>query len=291
MKYLNLKHIRIIAKYHVKFSLRNGSGIVFLLLTLLSALIVASIFIAPAEALVEKAGGQMTTGQVIDEIGQSGGAEWAVGWLLDSDVEGAFVLREKPALLSCIMLIMLMLLPYLVVFGSFNQFSGDIANRGLRFILLRTERINIYLGRFLGTVLFCLFTVVVSLALLVFYIQFKLGIYDGMELWVWGLQGFFAFFLICLPFVALCSWISGCIDSPFGSLAICLLIVGFPVVILMMLNIYGKQDFFDKFWPTGWKYGILNSQFGTVALSSVVLLAFTSLFLFIGLRNFQKRDL
>ncbi len=297
MKQLNFKHIRIIAKYHMRFSLRNGSGIVFLLLTLTTALIVASMFIAPVESMVDGLNDmdgmetQMTAGEMINEIGQSEEAESAVDWLVGADSEGKFLLRDKPALLSCIMLIILMLLPYLVSFGAFNQFSGDIANRGLRFILLRSERINIYLGRFVGTVFFCLITVVMSLVLLVLYIQFKLGVYQGIDLWVWGLQGIVAFFLLCLPFVALCSWISGSIDSPFGSLTLCLLTVGFPGLLLMMMNIYAKKDFFDKFWPTGWKYGILNSNFGTVALSAFILLAFTAFFLFIGLRSFQKRDL
>lgn len=275
----------------MRFSLRTGGGIVFLLMTLISALIVASMFITPIEALADSVDGQVQTSEMIASIGDSEEAEGAINWLLDEEAEGEYLLREKPALLSCIMLILLMLLPYLVCFGAFNQMSGDIANKGLRFLLLRTERVNIYLGRFLGTALFCLATVLISIFLLVIYIQFKLGIYEGVDLWIWSMQGGLAYFMLCLPFVALCAWLSSSIDSPFGSLVLCLLIVGFPSILLKMFNHYMDDGFLDKLWPTGWKFGMLHSSFGTVCVTGLVLVLFTVGFLWIGLRGFQKRDL
>ena len=51
-----------------------------------------------------------------------------------------FLLREQPALLSVMFLILLALEPFMMGFGGFNQLSGDIANRGLRYLLLRTGR-------------------------------------------------------------------------------------------------------------------------------------------------------
>jgi ABC-type Na+ efflux pump permease subunit len=296
MKQLNLKHIWTIAKYHMRFSLRNGSGIVFLLLAIITSLIVASAFISPAEAIVEATNANLQdsgldASKVIQEIGESNEAEGAINWLLDEKDQGKYLLQEKPALLSCIMLIMLMLLPYLVCFGSFNQTSGDIANRGLRFLLLRTERPNIYIGRLLGTILFCLSTVIITVFLLVLYIQLKLDIYQGLSLWIWSFQGVLAFFLVCLPIIALCAWISSCIDSPFGSLALCLLAVAFPGIFFYFAGSALGIDSLDKLWPTGWKFGMLNSHLGTVSLTALVLLAFTALFLWIGMSKFQKRDL
>ncbi len=233
MKQLNFKHIWTIAKYHMRFSLRNGSGIVFLLLAVAASLIVAAIFITPAEALVDASNAslqksELNAAMVIEEIGKSSQAESAINWLLDEKDQAKFLLREKPAILSCIMLIMLMLLPFLICFGSFNQTSGDISNRGLRFLLLRTERPNIYIGRLLGTVLFCLSTILITVFLLVLYIQLRLGIYQGLSLWMWSFQGAIAFFIVCLPIIALCAWVSSSIDSPFGSLVLCLLAVGIP---------------------------------------------------------------
>ncbi len=296
MKQLNFKHIWTIAKYHMRFSLRNGSGIVFLLLAVAASLIVAAIFITPAEALVDASNAslqksELNAAMVIEEIGKSSQAESAINWLLDEKDQAKFLLREKPAILSCIMLIMLMLLPFLICFGSFNQTSGDISNRGLRFLLLRTERPNIYIGRLLGTVLFCLSTILITVFLLVLYIQLRLGIYQGLSLWMWSFQGAIAFFIVCLPIIALCAWVSSSIDSPFGSLVLCLLAVGIPWLFFSYGGSILDIDYLNKFWPTGWKFGMLNSNFGIVSLSALALLAFTAVFTWIGLCKFQKRDL
>ena len=191
----------------MRFSLRSGGGIVSLLMTLITAIVVASMFISPVEALASYEENPLTPQEMMTHISESSGAKEAVNWLLDEENEGEYLLAEKPALLSCIMLILLMLLPYLVCFGAFNQTSGDIANKGLRFLLLRTERVNIYMGRFIGTALFNLTTIIASMILLVLYIQFKLGIYNGVDLWIWSIQGGLAYFTLSLPFVALLSLI------------------------------------------------------------------------------------
>ncbi len=297
MKDFNLKHTWTIAKYHMLFSLRSGGGIVFLLMTLVSAMVIASIFILPVEAMVG-AGGDLglgndpaITGNIIKEISGSSIVRGLVNWLIGGEGQGSYLLNEKPALLSCIMLALLMLLPFLVCFGAFNQTTSDIANKGLRFILLRTERVNIYLGRVMGTVLFSLTTVILIMVLLVLYIQFKLGIYEVGSLWIWSVQGGVAYFMLSLPFVALCAWISSSFESPFGSLLLCLLFTGLPAIFLKMLNRYLDADFSHKFWPTGWKFGMLNSDLTMVLLTGTVLFLFTVGFLMLGLRSFQKRDL
>lgn len=297
MKEFSLKHAWTIAKYHMRYSLRSGGGIVFLLMTIVSTIVVASIFIMPIGAMAG-AGSDLglnndvaNTGNVIREISNSKITRGVVNWLLDTEDQGQYLLSEKPALLSCIMLVLLMLLPFLVCFGAFNQTTSDIANKGLRFLLLRTERVNIYLGRFIGTVLFSLTTVILSMVMLVLYIQFKLGIYEASDLWIWSMQGGLAYFMLSLPFVALCAWISSSFESPFGSLLLCMVLTGLPAIFLKILNRYIADDFLHKLWPTGWKFGMLNSNFGMVAMTAAVLSIFTIGFLMLGLRNFQKRDL
>ena len=105
------------------------------------------------------------------------------------------------------------------------------------------------------------------------------------------MQGGLAYFVLSLPFVAICAWISSNIDSPFGALVLCLLIVGFPAVLLKLFNPAIGVDFMHKLWPTGWNFGMLNSQFSVVVMTAIVLLLFTVGFLWLGLRGFQKRDL
>lgn len=291
MAQVKFNHIWLIAKYHLKFSLRNGSGIIFLLIVLFSSIAIASLFISPVEALVANQGIDMEASELIREVSESEGAEDVVNWALGGEDQGHYLLQEKPALLSGIVLVMLMLIPYTLCFGAFNQTSSDISNRGLRFLLLRTERENIYLGRMLGTFLFCVASIICTMIFVVLYIQFKVGLYDGVELWLWGLRGTFSVLVVSLPVVALCAWISSNIGSAFGSLVISLLVIGFPSILLYVANLTLKVEYLPKLWFPAWKYGTLNSHVATAASSYAVLLGFALLFLWLGLMRFKKRDL
>ena len=98
---------------------------------------------------------------------------------------------------------------------------------------------------------------------------------------------------VSLPYVAMCAWLSGLIDSPFGALTICLLLTGFPVLFLSLLSTALRVEVADlhRILPWGWKYDLLSADVGTRFAAYGVMLAFTSLFLWLGLRSFQKRDL
>ena len=293
MKPINFSHIWLIAKYSVRFSMRNGSGIIFLLTSVLTVLMVAAMFLSPIEALIANNDGlaEVTPAQMVQEIGTSEDLASFINWFLDSESEGQYLLQEKPALVSCIFLVLLMLIPYLVIFGSFNQTSGDISNRGLRFLLLRTERPNIFLGRYLGTVIFCLSTIASSIFLLLIYIHFKLGVYVGFDLFIWGLRGAFAFFALSLPFIAICAWISAAIDSPFASLTLSTILIGLGAAFLKVFSTQLKSDWLNKTFPTGWKYELLSSDLGVTLIAHGALLLFTVFFLYVGLKKFQTRDL
>jgi hypothetical protein len=86
---------------------------------------------------------------------------------------------------------------------------------------------------------------------------------------------------------------SGLLDSPFGSLSICLLLTGFPIIFVKMANVATRDaaPWLEKLLPWGWKYDLLSGEVGARLLAYVVMLGFTALFLSLGLRSFRKRDL
>ncbi|MFP6874275.1 MAG: hypothetical protein VCA55_12305 [Verrucomicrobiales bacterium] len=298
------QHVWLIAFYSMRFALRSGGGLMFLLIFLTVGLSVASLFITPLEQLVKydsAVPGGMDAAEISTTILESEMVADAVEWITDSDrSQSEYLLQEQPALLSAILLILLIAVPFTTCFGAFNQTSGDIASRGLRYLLLRTERINIFLGRFVGVVLFTIVSAIGTMLVIILYVQFKVGVYPGMDLWLWGFQGLAAVFFLSLPYIALCAWISCLLDSAFGSLAICLLISGFSLVILYMLKLVlvtsMKVDPESLGWlsqtlPWGWKYELLHGDPGVRMMAMLVMIAFTLAFLFLGLRHFQKRDL
>ena len=298
------QHVWLIAFYSMRFALRSGGGLMFLLIFLTVGLSVASLFITPLESLVKydsAVPGGMDAVEISTTILESEMVADAVEWITDSDRDQSeYLLQEQPALLSAILLILLIAVPFTTCFGAFNQTSGDIASRGLRYLLLRTERANIFLGRFVGALLFTIVSAIGTMLVIILYVQFKVGAYPGMDLWLWGLQGLAAVFFLSLPYIALCAWVSCMLDTAFGSLAICLLISGFSLVILYIFKLTlltsmkvdpESLNWLFKTVPWGWKYDLLHGAPVVRMTAMLAMLGFTVVFLLLGLRHFQKRDL
>jgi hypothetical protein len=277
-------HVRLIALYGSRFAIRTGGGLVFLLIVLLAGLGVASVFIAPVESTLRtpegrEMFGEGTPGEQADRILKSGEVSDVVRWVTGGDATYAnYLLRENPALLSAIFLILLIGFPYVVCFGAFNQTAGDAGSRGLRYLLLRTERPNIFFGRFLGTALFTVITTLLLVVVLLAYIGFKLKVYAAGSLLGWGLQCFLALAILSLPYTAMCAWLSSMLDSAFPALVICLLCVSVPTILLAAVDgaLPGDQGWLSRILPWGWKFDLLSPDLATRATAMSVLLGFTA---------------
>lgn len=296
------QHVWIIALYSMRFALRSGGGLIFLLIFLTVGLSVAALFITPLEGLVKMDGtDSRNTSEISITILESDIVANAVEWITSSDsAQSEYLLKEKPALLSAILLMLLISVPFTTCFGAFNQTSGDIASRGLRYLLLRTERANIFLGRFVGALLFTIVSMTGTMLVILLYMQFKVGAYPGTDLWLWGFQGLTAVFFLSLPYIALCAWFSCMLDTPFGSLIICLTISGFSLAIIYILKMTlissmkvdpDSLEWLFKTMPWGWKYELLHGAPMVRVAAILAMLSFTAAFLFLGLRHFNKRDL
>lgn len=292
------RHIRIVSNYWMRFSVRTGGGLMALFLVLITGLSVAHLFITPVEGLMERAPELgHTEGEAADAIARVAESEQirdVVQWITGQDQgEVEYLLREQPALLSVIWLMLLMFFPFVTAIGAFNQTSGDIGNRGLRYLLLRTERTNVYLGRSLGTLYFSTASLLLLMVLVLLYVGLKLNLYGFGELMGSGLQGTLALLFLSLPYIAMCGWLSSLFDSAFASLAICLLMVGGPIVAFKVIDAASRTDleWLQRLLPWGWKYELLSGDIGTRLLAYGVMLGFTAFFMALGMRHFHRRDL
>ncbi len=294
----NARHVKIVGSYWMRFSLRTGGGLTALLLALVTGLGVAQAFITPVENLMKEAPKLgHSEGEAADSIATiaesneiAGALKWITG-LGESEIE--YLVTDQPALLSVIWIFLLAFIPFLTVLSAFNQTAGDIGNKGLRYLLLRTERSNIYLGRSVGTLLFSTGSLLLLLGLVLVYVGLKLKLYPFGDLASSGMHGFLALFFLSLPYIAMCGWFSAMFESAFGSLAICLLVTGFPILGLKMVNWATESDlaWMEQLTPWGWKYDLLSGDMGARLLAYGVMLGFTAVFLVLGMRQFQKRDL
>jgi ABC-type Na+ efflux pump permease subunit len=290
----------------MRHAIRGGSGLVFILITLVCGLCIAQAVIGPLELAQSTLDGMGLPGQETpEEIKEVGRA--VVGWAIGEtenpiSLTGrepknerpwtTYLLDDHPALLSIIFLILIFTLPFLVPFGAFNQVSGDVQSRGLRYLLLRTERGSIFMGRFIGTTLFAIVVMGLLVAAIALYLGLKVRIYEPGALVLWALRGYLALAILTVPYVALCAWISACIDSPFGSLTISNLIV-IGVLLFAAIGAIQYEQFRVILYllPWGIQNHLLHPSPLHFAGATLACVGYTAVFLWLGHRHFLRRDL
>lgn len=295
LAHLRGRHVGLIAKTHVRYSVRGGAGLIFLIISMLSGLIMANVVISPVEQISKmdkEAGGSGDTKKVVDEVVHKIGIPAIKRFTSGDEAQAKYLVLEKPALVSAFMVILMFFLPFLVSLGAFNQTAGDIGNRGLRYQLLRTERVNIFIGRFVGTMIFTFIVLAALIGLVMLYLVIKAKFYPAGDVVAWMLQGCLAMCIYALPWIALCAWISTVIDSAFGSLVIAQVIILFwPILTYLARSANDAASFLQYLTPWGYKWWLLHPDIGMFFAGAGVMLGFTALFGWLGLRHFQKRDL
>lgn len=282
---LRKAHVGLIAKNHARFSVRSGTGLIFSLITLIAGLIIASIFLDPVAALE---GSSDVIKMEIQKV-----AVPVIQWLTDaSDDQITYWLSDKPALITAFMFVFVLLVPFMVCLGSFNQLSGDIGSRGIRYQLLRTERANLFIGRFVGTYFFCLSIYALLFAVVGIFFVAQLDFYSASDVFLWMLRGFWVVAIYSLPYVAFCALISCAVGSPFGSLALSYMFIGMvPLLIWIGAKQWEPLAHLGYAMPWSYRLRLFDPDIVVMLTSVAAMLAFTGVFLFFGLRHFERRDL
>ncbi len=270
-------------------------------MTLVMGLSISSCVLSPLEAVDqgERRFGRELSDEDRDRVHEKLNQEvikiggWAIERMVDPDeTQADYLTREKPVTVSAILVLLMLVTPLLACLAGFNQTAGDISTKGLRFLLIRTERPNIFIGRFIGTYIFSALTFLVTFLILAVYMAIKVKVHAPGEMVAWLFEGYLRLMLLSLPYIALCAWISCTIDSSFGSLAISLLLAYFvPMLVAVGSGINSGVKYVAYVTPWGFKYWLLEPLgpkfFGGIA----AMVGFTVLLLWAGMTHFSKRDL
>jgi ABC-type transport system involved in multi-copper enzyme maturation permease subunit len=326
---LNIRHLRLISLYWSRYAIRGGAGLVYLLVALTFGLLVAHILITPVEQLmvhqerqfgkadpvaikqmiiyvgrpvIQFVIGQKTMREILQENATAPAPMMYPGSTSMNDSEQEddsnldpwtdFLIEKKPALLSAIFLVLIFGMPFAISFLAFNQMSGDIQTHGLRYLLLRSARSNIYFGRFLGTVIFSIAVIAIIVAIITFYLGVKTRIYPASALAGWGVCGFLALSIQMVPYIAVCSMISASTDSPFLSLVLAKMVIA-GVLFLSVVGrfVWGPAEYIKYALPWGWQSQLLHPNVLHWGGAALACLAYTAVFLGLGYYHFRKRDL
>ena len=159
-------------------------------------------------------------------------------------------------------------------------------------MLLRTERDNIFFGRFVSTVLFTLIVNAFAIATITLYVGLKLKIYGGWELTAWAMHGYVALSLQALPYIALCAWISAMNEGGMLSMVVCSFAIGGVVLFAFLAaKLWGPAHYIDWLLPWNAHNDLIHHNFKHVLRGGLICVAYTAAYLFLGQRYFSKRDL
>lgn len=322
-------HIPLIAGQSIKQTLRSPAGVLMFIAIMFIGLFTAQLLLLPIEFVGNQAGQmgvQMEREDAVDQIENAvvpllgrilkrvtgepvepggglaallqpqlqpmGGLELKEeGSILDAEAWAYFLIRNKPAFLSVLFLLFCMIIPSISIFSSFNQISGDAKNRGLRYILMRTDRQSLYIGKLIASIAVTFLFLLVLLISILVYVQIKLDLYAVYSIIHWGARGLIAFTVITIPYITLALTFSSMINSGAGALGSALgLLILLPLLGRLFNSIWEPLSLVSLLLPYKVSFFMFHPKGWVVLAAAAGLIGYAGVYGFLGLQYFKRRD-
>ncbi|HOX44089.1 MAG TPA: hypothetical protein PK668_10855 [Myxococcota bacterium] len=282
---LNPRDLKILAVYELKLLLRSGPGMLALLFLGMYALWCVSKVADFAGTLNSLASGSYTQEEsILLAI-----VQWAAD--LDQSVMQRLFQEHSP-FITTLYLAVAFATPMFTMVAALDQNASDISGKGIRFLLPRTTRLNLVIGRYLGTYLFW-GTLIVLLGVGATATGLILDEHHGPALVVLdGLWFTAALLLLSLPLIALMTFCGVVTGSPLLSATMGL---GTYMGVWLLGGVGGWINdglrVFRYLLPNPLRYDLMIGAPSQVALAGVAMLIYTGVFLGAAVWVTQKRDL
>ena len=310
---VDARQFRLVAMAMFTGTLRSGPGMLCLILTLLVGLGTTAVVLEPVElmqAVNQREHLPADQEKVMKSLVVI--ATPLVSWLLaghldasaghaltpaeqgDAERWARYLLVERPEPLSAVYLIVCFSLPFLIALGAFDQVSGDIHARRLRFLLPRAHRSTIFLGRAAGMMLFMGLLLALVVLVIAIYLASSLPLYPLASVAGWSARCYLMMLAAAIPAVALCSLVSASVDSAFASLALCnavFCVVPLAPLVIRLASGTTWASVLTWLLPLPFQLELFHFSFWQVAGAVLGCLAYAAGYLLIGLWIFARRDL
>jgi hypothetical protein len=304
-------HIRLNMLLSLRQTLRGAAGPGFLLGYITSGLVVVLVLVelnGGVEQINGKINGQFTGDSRPRPVpGEwiASGTRWMLRTILHeeppqpgaaapSSVAWAhYLVSEHAPVTSFCWLILSVVVAQAAATASFNQISRDAAQRGFHFLLLRTSRRAIFLGRLLAS---ALLAAAATLVLCV-VATISLGLAQPGLAWgphlAWCAWATAALLLTALPYVAFGMYISTLVDGGLMVLGTLYgLLNGVPILALVASSqIWEPLIWLINLLPAAVQFWLFSPSPWCMAGAAAACLGYSALFAWLGLRHFQARDL
>jgi hypothetical protein len=276
------RDIRVVAGFEVYRSLRTPQGILFMaLFGTLYTWVCKELARLPSSPL-SATNNKMVTGFLFK----------ALAWFasLSEQVVAALLRKHSPVLVAFFFLAIIVT-PFMAMMASFDQTASEIGSRHARFVLMRTDRSSMYIGKVVGSVIF--FGACMGVATLGAATMFLVaGGSPSAETLTYLVRIWVASTWFAVPIICLMGMTSALTGQAFLSL---LMALGLHLFIWMASSIGSiGNPMLAKFaygFPTAMKFQLLSDRPVDVLQAMAHQALLGGLFFFLGLQLFRKRDL
>jgi len=287
---LSPRDIAVVARFEIRRTLRSPHGLLFLALF-------GSFFAwvgIKVHDLTSGLGGISDSGVRAAALSEDNPFFAFAGWLTDLDADRirALVIEHPPALVA-LFFISLVATPFLAMMGSFDQTGTDIQTKHTRYLLLRTDRTSLYVGKSLGNAVF----IAAAFAVATFGVGAVVLLTGGpsgvsvASAFVYLARIWLSLVFLTLPFVALLGFANAAIGHGFLSLVSAL---GLYFVIWATTAIGGiavpAMDYVAYGFPSALKYHIMSPDARDILVAIAHQGAFAVVLFWLGLTIFRRRD-
>jgi ABC-type transport system involved in multi-copper enzyme maturation permease subunit len=300
-----LRQISVIFRSEWRRTVRSARVVVLLLLfamfSLLALLIVGSI----ANALDRQVQAQLAAGvdpataQQMLEQGRQG----VLGFFFSKDPSALEALSHIPLVVLIVFRITLFFLPLYIALMGFDQLSGEIGPRSIRYLLVRAPRSAIVLGKFLGQAAVLLGLVLLIDFAILFYARLThpdfpaaLAALTLAKLWI-------AAIVFSLAYLGITTFCSALFRTPAVSLVFNIVLlftfwllesIGASVDVLSSATPDASPSpysYLRYVSPSHYSTGLLHPSFGHYAPSALAFAGFALVFLAAAYAVMRERDL
>ena len=301
---IQVGHIVLHARQLIVHSLRTGSGVAFIFLTILIGLSLANLSVAPVELglttaeefreSASKAIGFALAAATLrlGEEGEDVPSRMESGDLVDLGMWARYLVLENPMLLSITVLLLGLVLPILLPLGSFTSISSDVQHRTVRYLLPRTTRTSLLLGRWFGTLLLSWVLISLLLASVVVYLSIMLPAETTDSLISWAARCLLALCCLAMPYVSLGILCSASFRVPMVALLAAVgTTVGVPLLALSLQEAWEPLGKILYLLPWGYSHELLSPDPQKVSTAVFYSMGHSLVFLTLALWKFRKADL
>ena len=290
----SLKEIGVIWSAELRRAVRSARTVVLLgLYGLFSALLllVVGAITRSVRQQVEQAAS--SSGQEVDSAAALVQAQKGLlGFLFDNDAAMVEALSRLPMVVLVVFKLTLFFLPAYIVLMGFDQVSGEVGPRSIRYVTLRARRSSVLLGKFLTQASLLLgLVLVVDLAIFVYAKvttpEFGAGLMALSLLRFWV-----AAVVYSLAYIALTTLCSTLFRSPGVSLVFNFIVLFiFWMVDVIAGSLASPASYLRYLSPSAYSMDLLHPQLGHFALSALAYAGFALLFLGAAHLTLRTRDL